>query len=110
LATFENLAKHGYVTGNRYQDWRSINGFYPIIRLLQLHHVSMNSGYAILLSLSEHEGQELVREADSLHVFWVSAKPWATQTIVENAFIQARATRPTARCKNRPTAGGRNTE
>jgi hypothetical protein len=91
LEIFENLAKHGYVTGNRNRDWGASNGFYPIIRLLQLHHVAMNGGYARLLSLNEHEGRKLVGEADNQHVCWVCAESWATQTIVENAFIQARA-------------------
>jgi hypothetical protein len=41
--------------------------------------------------LNEQEGRELVGEADNQHVCWVGAEPWATQTIVKNAFIQARA-------------------
>jgi hypothetical protein len=91
LEIFENSAKHGYVTGNRNRDWGASNGFYPIIRLSPLHHVAMNGGYARLLSLNEHNGRKLVGEADNQQVCWVGAEPWATQTIMENAFIQARA-------------------
>jgi hypothetical protein len=90
LEIFENLAKHGYVTGNRNRDWGASNGFYPIIRLLQLHHVAMNGGYAKLLSLNKHDGHELVGDAENQHVCWVSAELWATQIIMENAFTQAR--------------------
>jgi hypothetical protein len=60
LEIFENLAKHGYVTGNRNRDWGARNGVYPLIRLLQLHHVAMKGGYARLLSLKEQEGRKLV--------------------------------------------------
>jgi hypothetical protein len=91
LAKFENSAECGYVTSNRNRDWGASNGFYPIIRLSQLHHVAINGGYARLLSLNEHDGHELVGDADNQHVRWVGTEPWATQTIVENAFIQARA-------------------
>jgi hypothetical protein len=90
LEIFENLAKHGYVTGNRNRDWGASNGFYPIIRLLQLHHVAMNGRYARLLSLSRRDGRKLIGDADNQHVCWVGAEPWATQIIVENAFPQVR--------------------
>jgi hypothetical protein len=91
LEIFENLANQGYVTGNRNRDWGASNGFYPIIRLLQLHHIAINGGYVRLLSVNEREGRELIGDADNQHVRWVGAEPWATQIIVENAFIQARA-------------------
>jgi hypothetical protein len=89
LEIFDNSAKHGYVTGNRNRDWGASNRFYPIIRILQLHHVAMNSGYARLLSLNERDGRKLVGDADNQHVLSVGTEPWATQIIVENAFIQA---------------------
>jgi hypothetical protein len=114
LEISENSAKQGYVTGNRNGDWGASNKFYPIIRLSQLHHVAINSGYARLLSLNEHEGRELVKDADNQQVCWVRAEPWGTQIIVENAFTQAsentRGPQPGARCKNRTTWQGRNTE
>jgi hypothetical protein len=91
LAKFENSAECGYVTSNRNRDWGASNGFYPIIRLAQQYHVAMNGGYARLMSLNKHKGRELVREADTQHVRWVSAELWATQTIVENALLQPRA-------------------
>jgi hypothetical protein len=75
LKIFKNSANHGYVTGNRNRDWRASNGFYPIIRLSQLHHVAINGGYARLLSLNKHDGRKLVRDADSQHVCWVCAGP-----------------------------------
>jgi hypothetical protein len=90
LETFENLANHGYVTSNRYQDWGASNGFYPIVRLAQMHHIAINGGYERLLSLNEHDGRKLVGDADNQHKRWVGAEPWATQVIVENAFTQAR--------------------
>jgi hypothetical protein len=51
LSIFEALAEHGYVTGNRFRDHGAANGFYPVIELCQLQHVSMHGGYARLLSL-----------------------------------------------------------
>jgi hypothetical protein len=65
LEILENSAEHGYVTGNMNGDWGASNRFHPIIRLSQLHHVAMNGGYARLLSLNEHDRQELVGEADN---------------------------------------------
>jgi hypothetical protein len=91
LEIFENSANHGYVTSNRNQDWGASNGLYPVIRLAQLHHIAINGGYERLLSLNEHDGRELVGDADNQHNCWVGAEPWATQVIVENAFIQASA-------------------
>jgi hypothetical protein len=91
LEIFENSANHGYVTGNRNQDWGASTGFYPIIRISQLRHVAINGGYARLLSLNKHDRRKLVEDADIQHVCWVGAEPWATQIILENAFIQARA-------------------
>jgi hypothetical protein len=38
LAIFETSARHGYVTSNRTRDFGAANGYYPIIRLAQLHH------------------------------------------------------------------------
>jgi hypothetical protein len=91
LEIFENLAKHGFVTGNRNRDWGASNGFYPIIRLSQLHHVAMNVRYARLLSLNGHKRARARWRSNNQHVCWVGAEPWATQTIVKNVFIQARA-------------------
>jgi hypothetical protein len=44
LEIFENSANHGYVMSNRYRDWGASNGFYPIVRLAQLHHIAINGG------------------------------------------------------------------
>jgi hypothetical protein len=75
LEIFENSANHGYVTNNRYRDWGTSNGFYPIVRLAQLHHIDINGWYERLLSLNKHDRRELVGDADNQHNRWVSAEP-----------------------------------
>jgi hypothetical protein len=106
LEIFENLANHGYVTSNRNRDLGASNGFYPIIRLAQLHHIAINGGYERLLSLNEHDGRELVKDADNQHNRWVGAEPWATQVIVENAFKQARAREAHSAVQNKDHMAG----
>jgi hypothetical protein len=62
----------------------------------------MNGGYAKLMSLNKHEGRELVREADTQHICWVGPEPWATQTIVENAFVQPRTNKAHSAVQKQP--------
>jgi hypothetical protein len=46
LATFEAAAMHGFVTKYSMRNWGAANGFFPVIRLAQLHHVAAHGGYA----------------------------------------------------------------
>jgi hypothetical protein len=91
LSIFEASAEHGYVTGNRFRDHGAANGFYPVIELCQLQHVSMHGGYARLLSLSLEEAKTLVGQGSALHERWVGAEPLSTQFIVEKAFQNSRS-------------------
>jgi hypothetical protein len=81
---------HGLVTTNRMRDWGAANGFFPIIRLTQLHHVAAHGGYAILISLSLEGAREFVDEADRAHDRWVGAEPLSTQYAAEQAFMRTR--------------------
>jgi hypothetical protein len=67
LSTFEAAASMGYVTANRMRDWGSANGFFTVVRLSQLHHVSPHGRYARLVSLSLADAQRLVMEGDEAH-------------------------------------------
>jgi hypothetical protein len=93
LEIFDNLANHKYVTGNRNRDKGGSNGLYPIIRILQLHQVAINSGYARLLSFNKSDGRKLVGDVDNQHVCWVGTEPWATQIIVKKCLHTSKSTR-----------------
>jgi hypothetical protein len=85
---FETSARHGYVTSNRTRDFGAANGYYPVIRLAQLHHVSALGGYARMLTLHLKEVKHFIDEADAPHDRWVGAEPFNTQIIVEEAFAK----------------------
>jgi hypothetical protein len=70
--------------------WGSANGFFPVVRLSQLHHVSANAGYARLLTLSMADAPKLIKEGDTAHDRWVGAKPLSTQYATERAFFNTR--------------------
>jgi hypothetical protein len=91
LLIFEASAEHDYVTGNRFRDQGAAKGFYPVIELCQLQHVSMHGGYACLLSLSLEEAKTLVGQGSALHEKWVKAEPLSTQFIVEKALQNSRS-------------------
>jgi hypothetical protein len=80
----------GYVSANRMRDWGSTNGFFPVIRLSQLYHVSAHGGYARLVSLSQANTQRLVVEGDEDHDRWVGAEPLLTQWAREQAYVRTR--------------------
>jgi hypothetical protein len=67
LATFEYQAGHGFVTANRTQDWGAANGFWPVIRLAQLHHIAAHGGYARLLTRDRNDVRKILKEGDNLH-------------------------------------------
>jgi hypothetical protein len=56
LATFKTSMRHGYVTSNRTRDFGAANGYYPIIRLAQLHYVSALGRYVRMLTLHPNSG------------------------------------------------------
>jgi hypothetical protein len=91
LAIFETSARHGYVTSNRTRDFGAANGYYPIIRLAQLHHVSPLGGYSRMLTLHPNEVKHFIDKADAQHDCWVGAEPFNTQIIVEEAFAKTKS-------------------
>jgi hypothetical protein len=90
LAIFEYQAGHGLVTANRTQDWGAAKGFWPVIRLAQLHHIAAHGGNARLLTLNRNDVRKLLKEGDDLHDTWVGAKPLSTQIATEEAFSKTR--------------------
>jgi hypothetical protein len=90
LATFEAAAIDGFVTKNRMRDWGAANGFFPVIRLAQLHHHAAHGGYARLVSLSLEDAREFVDEDDKAHDCWVGAEPLSTQYAAEQTFTTTR--------------------
>jgi hypothetical protein len=90
LATFEAAAMHGYITKNRMRNWGAANGFFPVIRLAQRHHIAAHGGYARLVSLSLDDAEELVDKADKTHNRWVGAEPLSTQYAVEETFTRTK--------------------
>jgi hypothetical protein len=90
LATFEYQAGHGFVTANRTRDWGAANGFWPVIRLAQLHHIAAHGGYAGLLTLDRNNVRKLLKEGVDLHDTWVGARPLSTQIVTEEAFSKTR--------------------
>jgi hypothetical protein len=91
LAIFETSAHHGYVTSNRIRDFGAANGYYPIIRLAQLHQVSALGGYARMLTLHPNKVKHFIDKADAQHDRWVGAEPFNTQIIVEEAFAKMKS-------------------
>jgi hypothetical protein len=90
LATFEAAAMHGYVTKNRMRNWGAANGFFPVIRLSQLHHIAAHGGYARLVSLTLSDAEQFINEADEAHDRWVGAEPLSTQYAVEETFTRTK--------------------
>jgi hypothetical protein len=90
LATFEYQAGHGFVMANRTRDWGAANGFWPVIRLAQLHHITAHGGYARLITLNRNDVRKLLKEGDDLHDNWVGAEPLRTQIATEEAFSKTR--------------------
>jgi hypothetical protein len=72
------------------RNWGAANGFFPVIRLAQLHHIAAHGGYARLVSLSREDAEEFVDEADMAHDRWVGADPLSTQYAAEETFTRTR--------------------
>jgi hypothetical protein len=62
LALFEDTARLGWVTCNRFQQEGCTLGFYPILTLSQVRHLDNIDGYSRLLALSIPDVQQLVTE------------------------------------------------
>jgi hypothetical protein len=79
LALFEDTARLGWVTCNRFWQEGCSLGFYPILTLPQVRHVDNMSGYSRLIALLIPDAQQLVTEGIKLHQKWVGAEPYYTQ-------------------------------
>jgi hypothetical protein len=90
LTTFKAAAMHGFVTENRMRNWGAANGFFPVIRLAQLHHIVAHGGNARLVSLSLEDAEEFVDDADKTHDRWVGVEPLSLQYEVEETFTRTR--------------------
>jgi hypothetical protein len=97
---------HGFVTKNRMRNWDAANGFFPVIRLAQLHHIAAHGGYARLVSLSLEDAEEFVDEADKAHDRWVGAEPLSTQYAAEQTFTTTRFNKELSRAYKHHYASG----
>jgi hypothetical protein len=82
------------------------NGFFPVIRLAQLQHISAHGGYARLLTLEADEARELVGQGDALHDKWVGSEPLNTQYAKEEAFAHTRYNKDLSEAYKHHYAGG----
>jgi hypothetical protein len=89
LALFEDTARLGWVTCNRFWQEGYASVFYPILNLPPVRHVDNMGGYSRLLSLSISDAQQLVTEGIKLHQKWVGAKPYYTLAAVRKGFLMA---------------------
>jgi hypothetical protein len=89
LALFEDTARLGWVTCNRFRQEGCASGFFPILTLPQVRHVDNMGGYLRLLSVSIPDAQQLVTEGIKLHQKWVGAEPYYTQAAVRKGFLMA---------------------
>jgi hypothetical protein len=89
LALFEDKAKLGWVTCNRFRQEGCASGFFPILTLPQVRDVENMGGYSRLLSMSILEAQQLVTEGIKLHQKWVGAEPYFTQAAARKGFLMA---------------------
>jgi hypothetical protein len=89
LALFQDTARLGWVTCNRFRQEGCASGFYPILTLPQVCHVDNMGGYLRLLALLIPDAQQLVTEGIELHQKWVGAEPYYTQAAVRKGFLMA---------------------
>jgi hypothetical protein len=75
LTLFEDTAKIGWVTSNRFRQEGSASGFFPVLTLLQVRHAENMGGYSRLLTMLILEAQKLATEGIELHQKWVGAEP-----------------------------------
>jgi hypothetical protein len=89
LALFEDTARLGWVTCNRFMQEGCASGSFPVLTLPQVCHVDNMGGYLRLLSMLTPDAQQLVTEGIELHQKWVGAEPYYTQAAVRKGFLMA---------------------
>jgi hypothetical protein len=89
LALFEDSARLGWVTRNRFRQEGCASGFYPILTLPQVRYVDNMGGYSRLLSMLIPDAQQLVTEGIKHHKKWVGTEPYYTQAAVRKGFLMA---------------------